>query len=340
MARRCPQLHLAGAIAVVTFLTLDGFAAAQDPAGRFGRVVPLEGAAQTKAGVELLHDQDRRVDRVRWGRSELRLSRPVHTCKVGTAAGGRLLVILAGGVHAELSLYLASGDGELRRYSTGGGRLLSRAFNGAASFWPAVEGRHLVLFGFARNADQNPDVELRALDFDAPGGVRVLASRRLPPTASGWTVRHDRDDGLVRIDIDGVKDPTQRQLEFRHPLAPVLRASSGQLQFGEHRPGTQTRRDLWLENPGSRPVKGLRLEQPLPTGFELAGSMPDTLAPGAKHTLAVRFAPRGPGTFRGPLRLTAEGGRPIAPVELIGSAVVESRRAAPAPVAPPAPVVQ
>ena len=138
---------------------------------------------------------------------------PVRDCAVGGTSGGDLIV-LAGGGREQLDVYLVQSDGHYRRYPTEGGRRMPRSFNDGQGSWPTVEGRHLVLMVFSREATPR----FRALDFQA----RVQASRQLPPAVEGFQVRSDADLGLVEIRFGNAAP----RLSFRHPLAPRLELSS------------------------------------------------------------------------------------------------------------------
>ena len=256
-------------------------------------VSELDAAGMLANKIKLQRQEDRVVV-VEWGELKIALNESTTDCAVGLTASGKELFILAGGVGTSLDLYFVQKDGERYWYPTGGGRRLPRKFNGNTGSWPAVEGRHLVLFAFEKDAG----LEFRALNFAG----RLLTSRRLPLKIDGWKVLSDPDAGAVRVQFGEGIEP----IAFRHPLGPRLEFSPpGPLEFGKVQVGSHGRRVLYMSNTGQRPVR-LKAQEP-ERGFTVMGKVPKELAPGARHKLLIDFAPGESGSFVERLKIFASG---------------------------------
>ncbi len=271
-------------------------------------VVELDAAAREKAGIEMQRDaKQKKVVVVTWGEVRIPLARPVSACAAALVGKGEELVVLAGGVRSSLDLYLVQKDGEFERYDTDGGRRLVRSFNDGAGSWPAVEGRHLLLFAYEKGVG----IEFRAMDFRG----QVFIARTLPSNVSGWQVDSDPDGGEVRVTFGA----SAKALTFRHPLAPRLELRSGLLQFGKVDVGKRSRQMLELMNRGKRSLR-LRITAPS-TGFEIVTKPPEILAAGKSVRLRIDFVPTRAGAYTVPLKIFATGVVPEHIVRLRGEGV-------------------
>lgn len=265
------------------------------------------------------------VTAVRWRRGDgvvdtIPLTPARERIALGRAGAG-VLVVLAGGVRDSLDVYLARASGEIRRFSTDGGRRLPGSFAAGVGSWPVAVGADVFVLAYQKDER----CELRALGF----GEQMFASRSLPVATTGFEVQFESATSQIVVTLTGAAGV--EPIRFLHPDAPRLHVDGGLLEFGTVTVGARGREVVRVTNPGSAAlVIGLTLEG---AGFALEGPPRLDLAAGAHTVLAVSFTPPSAGAYQGALHLgVGELGEPLQ-VVLRGVAV----EATPEP-APPAAV--
>ena len=261
-----------------------------------GVVRPLSGKEALQKQLITFERQDGEVVQVRWGKHQIPLKPAAANLACGLSRDGEQMVLLANGVRASLDIYVVGRKaGNFYRFQTGGGRRLRRDFNDGQGSWPWVEGSHLILFGYEKDAK----LEFRAVSRSG----QVHAKRHLDLALEGWQIESDPDRGYVRVRFAGVTEP----LEFHHPLSPRLELVNGLLEFGTVQLGSSTRQLLRLHNSGKRTLT-LRLGL-VSAQFELGATeaRERRLAPGERSIIAVIFKPKIVGVHEARMKLSASG---------------------------------
>lgn len=264
------------------------------------------------------------VTAVRWRRGDgvvdtIPLTPARERIALGRAGAG-VLVVLAGGVRDSLDVYLARASGEIRRFSTDGGRRLPGSFAAGVGSWPIAVGAEVFVLAYQKDER----CELRALGF----GEQMFASRSLPVATTGFEVQFEAATSQIVVTLPSAAGV--EPIRFLHPDAPRLHLDGGLLEFGAVLVGASGRDVVRVTNPGNAALAvGLTLEG---TGFALEGPARLDLAAGAHAELAVTFTPPRAGAYQGALHLgVGELGEPLQLV-LRGVAVVP----VPEPPQPPA----
>lgn len=267
------------------------------------------------------------VTAVRWRRADgvvdtIPLAPARERIVLGRAGAG-VLVVLAGGVRDSLDVYLARANGEIRRFSTDGGRRLPASFAGGVGSWPVAVGAEVFVFAYRKDER----CELRAIGF----GEQLFASRSLPAATTGFEVQFDPATSRVVVVLAGA--PGVEAVGFLHPDAPRLHVEGGLLEFGTVSVGARGRGVVGVTNPGNVALSaGLTL---VGSGFALEGQARLDVAAGARSELAVTFTPPRAGSYQGMLHIgLGELGEPLHLV-LRGVAVVPAPPPAPPPMVAP-----
>ena len=261
------------------------------------------------------------VTAVRWRRGDgvvdtIPLTPARERIALGRAGAG-VLVVLAGGVRDSLDVYLARASGEIRRFSTDGGRRLPGSFAAGVGSWPVAVGADVFVLAYQKDER----CELRALGF----GEQMFASRSLPVATTGFEVQFESATSQIVVTLAGAAGV--EPIRFLHPDAPRLHVERGLLEFGTLIVGASGRDVLRVTNAGNAALAvGLTL---VGSGFALEGPARLDLAAGAHTELAVSFTPPRAGAYQGALHLgVGELGEPLQ-VVLRGVALVPTPEPAP-----------
>ncbi len=219
---------------------------------------------------------------------------PVHDWEVGKLPNGDL-VVLAGGVKDDLTVYFVPAAGAAREpFRTQHGRRLGPAFGDGHGSWPLVAGPDLWVIAY-----QNDD---RHVIFRALTTGRGLVRAELPAACKGFGVpRFDPRSFEFTVPLDGVDDVVR----FVHPRAPKASIDSmdgERSDFGLVQLGQSVERRFRIRNVGGFPLRATVRAEPAGV-FEVEDEAELELAAGAMTELVVRCAPAVAGEVTGQLKI-------------------------------------